>query len=81
MIGAALGITFSQYLNEIEDFIDRATGIRLFPPDIYFLTYIPSVKGWNLVLLSINIGVPAVLWSFKACGILPALTTACAKTP
>jgi len=75
VIGAALGITFSQYLNEIEDFIDRATGIRLFPPDIYFLTYIPSVKGWNLVLLSINIGVPAVLWSF-ACGILPALTAA-----
>ena len=73
--GSLIGITFSQYLNEIEDFIDRVTGIRLFPPDIYFLTYIPSVKGLDLVWLAINIAVPAVLWSF-ACGILPALSAA-----
>ncbi len=73
--GSLVGIVFSHYLNEIEDFIDRVTGIRLFPPDIYFLTYIPSVKGLDLLLLAINIAVPAVLWSF-ACGILPALSAA-----
>jgi ABC-type lipoprotein release transport system permease subunit len=73
--GSALGIVFSHFLNEIEDFIDRVTGIRLFPPDIYFLTYIPSVKGLDLLWLAINIAVPAVLWSF-ACGILPALSAA-----
>lgn len=73
--GSALGMAFSQNLNEIEDFIDRVTGIRLFPPDIYFLTYIPSVKGMELLWLAINVAVPAVLWSF-ACGILPALSAA-----
>lgn len=75
LAGSLLGMAFSQNLNEIEDFIDRVTGIRLFPPDIYFLTYIPSVKGLDLVWLAVNIAVPAVLWSF-ACGILPALSAA-----
>lgn len=74
-LGSGAGVLISQYLNEIEDFIDRMTGIRLFPPDVYFLTYIPSVKGADLALLAINIAVPAVLWSF-ACGILPALAAA-----
>ena len=74
-LGSGAGVLISQYLNEIEDFIDRMTGIRLFPPDVYFLTYIPSVKGIELAELAVNIAVPAVLWSF-ACGILPALAAA-----
>lgn len=71
ILGGLAGIVLSEYLNEIEDFIDRMTGIRLFPPDVYFLTYIPSVKGMKLVRLALDIGAPVVLFSF-GCGILPA---------
>jgi ABC-type lipoprotein release transport system permease subunit len=71
ILGALAGITLSEYLNEIEDFIDQWTGTRLFPPDVYFLTYIPSVKGTALVRLALDIAAPVVLFSF-GCGILPA---------
>jgi len=71
MLGGLAGIVLSEYLNEIEDFIDQMTGIRLFPPDVYFLTYIPSVKGMHLVRLALDIAAPVVLFSF-GCGILPA---------
>lgn len=75
IIGASLGVATSEYLNEIEDFIDEMTGIRLFPPDVYFLTYIPSVKGWYLLRLAADISIPTVLWSFF-CGILPSIAAA-----
>ncbi|MCC6574998.1 MAG: FtsX-like permease family protein [Planctomycetes bacterium] len=74
-IGCAMGIAGSEYLNVIEDFVDQLTGIRLFPPEIYYLTYIPSLKGRDLYMLALDIAVPAVLWSF-GCGILPALAAA-----
>lgn len=70
-LGGLAGMVSSEYLNEIEDFIDRMTGIRLFPPDVYFLTYIPSVKGLQLLRLALDIAAPVVLFSF-GCGILPA---------
>lgn len=79
LIGAAMGFACSEYLNEIEDLIDQVTGVRLFPPEVYFLTYIPSVKGMALVRLAMNIAAPVVLFSF-GCGILPA-TMAARKDP
>ncbi len=79
LIGAAMGFGCSEYLNEIEDLIDQVTGVRLFPPEVYFLTYIPSVKGAALLRLSMNIAAPVVLFSF-GCGILPA-TMAARKDP
>lgn len=75
IMGAGLGVLSSDNLNEIEDFVDRMVGIRLFPPDVYFLTYIPSVKGGALIELALNIGAPVVLFSF-GCGIIPALIAA-----
>ena len=75
VLGAGLGIVASEYLNEIEDFVDETTGIRLFPPDVYFLTYIPSVKGIDLLWLAVDIAVPVVMFGFF-CGILPSLAAA-----
>ncbi|MDC1142782.1 hypothetical protein OAU50_06795 [Planctomycetota bacterium] len=74
-IGAATGIVVSEYLNEIEDVIDQLTGIRLFPEDIYFLTYIPTIKGFELLKLALNIAMPVVMFSFF-CGIFPAMLAA-----
>lgn len=75
LLGCAAGMIFSEYLNQIEDFIDETTGIRLFPPDVYFLTYIPSVKGWELLELATNIAVPVIMFGFF-CGILPSMAAA-----
>lgn len=75
LLGCAAGMIFSEYLNQIEDFIDESTGIRLFPPDVYFLTYIPSVKGWDLLLLATDIAVPVIMFGFF-CGILPSMAAA-----
>lgn len=75
VLGSGLGMLTSHYLNEIEDAIDEATGIRLFPPDVYFLTYIPSVKGVELLWLAVDIAVPVVMFGFF-CGILPSMVAA-----
>ena len=75
ILGCGAGMIFSEYLNEIEDFIDEATGIRLFPPDVYFLTYIPSVKGMALLELAMDIAMPVVMFGFF-CGILPSMAAA-----
>ncbi|MEZ5992020.1 MAG: FtsX-like permease family protein [Planctomycetota bacterium] len=75
VLGAGLGMLASQYLNVIEDTIDELTGIRLFPPDVYFLTYIPSVKGADLLWLAMDVAVPVVMFGFF-CGILPSMAAA-----
>jgi ABC-type lipoprotein release transport system permease subunit len=75
LIGVGLGMLLSENLNGIEDFVDRMVGVRLFPPDVYFLTYIPSVKGEALLRLALGIGAPVVLFSF-GCGIMPAMIAA-----
>ncbi|MBZ0137360.1 MAG: FtsX-like permease family protein [Planctomycetes bacterium] len=75
ILGAGLGIVASEYLNEIEDTVDQLTGIRLFPPDVYFLTYIPSVKGLDLLWLALDVAVPVVMFGFF-CGILPSMAAA-----
>jgi ABC-type lipoprotein release transport system permease subunit len=75
LAGGLAGMFTSQYLNQVEDFIDQTTGYRLFPPEVYYLTYIPSIKGWELLELGMNIVVPVVLFSFL-CGIYPALLAA-----
>lgn len=75
VLGSIAGIVTSEYLNEIEDFIDQWTGIRLFPPEIYYLTYIPSITGTKLIWLAMDIAVPVVMFSFF-CGIMPAMSAA-----
>lgn len=69
--GGLLGIVTCENLPAIEDFIHAQTGFKLFPADIYYLTYVPTVKGSDLWELALNFAVPTVLWSFF-CGILPA---------
>ncbi|MCB9896210.1 MAG: FtsX-like permease family protein [Planctomycetes bacterium] len=75
VLGAGAGMVASEYLNQIEDFIDEMTGIRLFPPDVYFLTYIPSVKGFDLLMLAVDVAAPVVMFGFF-CGILPSMAAA-----
>ncbi len=72
LLGAFLGILISQNLNPIEDWVDTTFGVRLFPPDVYYLTYIPSVKGLELLRLALDIAAPTIMWSFF-CGIVPAM--------
>ncbi len=72
VMGGVIGYLISDNLNSIEDWIDQTFGLKLFPPDVYYLTYVPSLKGWPLVELAIGIGAPATLWAFF-CGILPAV--------
>jgi len=79
LIGGAAGVLISQNLNSIEDWIDATFGLKLFPPDIYYLTYVPSVKDWPLIELAISIGAPATLWAFF-CGILPAMAASKKET-
>lgn len=79
LIGGAAGVLISQNLNAIEDWIDATFGLKLFPPDIYYLTYVPSVKGLPLIELAIGIGAPATLWAFF-CGILPAVAASKKET-
>lgn len=75
LIGGAAGMLMSQNLPAIEDFIYDFTGWRLFSPEIYFLTNIPSLKGDELLGLALDVTAPVVLFSFL-CGIYPALLAA-----
>lgn len=75
LLGGGLGMLASENLPAIEDFIYDITGWRLFSPEVYFLTNIPSLKGAELLKLVSNVTAPVVLFSFL-CGIYPALLAA-----
>ncbi len=52
-LGFALGLAFSNRINDVHDFITDWTGWTLFPPDIYYLSEIPTaykVFDWVLIL-------------------------------
>ena len=72
VLGAIAGVILIQNINPLHDAIYRATGLRLFPPDVYYLAKIPTkmrVTDWGVVLI------PAVMFGFLG-SLIPALWAA-----
>jgi lipoprotein-releasing system permease protein len=72
ILGFLSGLLFCQHINNIHDFIGDTWGIRLFPPDVYYLDRIPvSIEVSDVVLIS---GL-TVLFAFLG-SLLPAIWAA-----
>jgi lipoprotein-releasing system permease protein len=71
-LGSALGLTITIYINEIENFLTKATGTELFPRDIYYFDKIPTNIQLSSVLL-VNLGAVAIA---VLASVLPALRAA-----
>ncbi|MBT6783602.1 MAG: ABC transporter permease [Planctomycetes bacterium] len=71
--GAAIGLfggwLLTENINEIHESIYRATGLRLFPPDIYYLEQIPAHLRWQDMVL---VCAPTLIFGFFG-SLLPAL--------
>ncbi len=53
VVGSIAGVILVQNINEIHDAIKAATGWSLFPPDVYYLSRIPTkmrFTDWSIVL-------------------------------
>src|SRR5262245_19130954 len=72
VLGTALGLTITKYINEIEKWLTGVTGRELFPRDIYYFNAIPTnTEALTVVLIDVGAVAIAVLFS-----ILPALRAA-----
>ena len=71
--GAILGLVGSwllvENINQVHDAIFRMTGLRLFPPDIYYLERIPAHLRWQDVTL---VCIPTLLFGFLG-SLIPAI--------
>ncbi len=71
-LGTGLGLTLTFNINEIEKFLAHATGMDIFPRDVYYFKEIPTdVQMWSVLL--VNVGAVAIAVIFS---ILPALRAA-----
>ena len=72
-VGAVLGLlggwVFLENINAFHDFVYRQTGLRLFPPNVYYLERIPAVLRWQDISL---VCVPTLIFGFLG-SILPAI--------
>ena len=68
VLGLGLGTLLVKNLDNIKDFFD-SMGIRLFPPDIYLFTEIPTVWDWATILAILGGSVGVAFFA----GFLPAL--------
>lgn len=72
MLGTGLGITLTEYINEIEKFLGQLTGQDIFPRNIYYFDKIPTdIQPWNVIMVNLGSIIIAVLFS-----VLPALRAA-----
>jgi lipoprotein-releasing system permease protein len=71
-LGTGLGLTFTHYINEIEQFLTQMTGTEIFDRRIYYFNEIPTHVPPMMVLL-VNLGAVAIAVVFS---ILPALRAA-----
>ena len=72
LLGTALGLTLTWYINEIEWVLSKITGQDLFPRDVYYFDKIPT-DVQPLTVLLINLGAVGIAVLFS---ILPALRAA-----
>jgi lipoprotein-releasing system permease protein len=72
LLGTVLGLTITHYINEIEKFLSWATGLEVFPRDIYYFDKIPTdIRMMHVVMIDAGAVIIAVLFS-----VLPALRAA-----
>lgn len=69
ILGLLAGWLLVENINQIHDMIFNMTGLRLFPPDIYYLDRIPAFLRWQDVIL---VCVPTLVFGFLG-SFLPAL--------
>lgn len=67
-LGCVFGVSFTNYINPIEQFLTRWTGWELFPRDIYYFKEIPVLLDWTTVVC-VNAG---ALFIAVAASVLPA---------
>ena len=60
---------FLENINAFHDLVYQMTGLRLFPPNVYYLERIPMVLRWQDVLL---VSLPTLIFGFFG-SILPAI--------
>ena len=71
-LGTAAGLAITEYINEIESFLTKATGTQIFDRSVYYFDQIPTnVEAGNVVV--INVGAVATAVAFS---VLPALRAA-----
>jgi lipoprotein-releasing system permease protein len=71
-LGTLLGLTITNNINAVEQFISGMTGRHIFDPSVYYFTEIPTdIQVWSVVL--VNLGSVAIAVVFS---ILPALRAA-----
>jgi lipoprotein-releasing system permease protein len=65
LAGLVLGVLFCTYIEEIQKFVEWATGADVFNADIYFLAHIPAKIDWSevgmITLLSLGMSFLATL--------------------
>jgi lipoprotein-releasing system permease protein len=72
VLGTALGLTITTYINEIEAVISFLTGQEIFPRDVYYFDRIPTdIQPVHVALINAGAVAIAVLFS-----VLPALRAA-----
>ena len=76
-VGAALGIPAALYLSQFVAWIESMTGLQVFDPSVYFVSFIPSRFQWQDALwvcgIALLITLLATLYpSWRAARIMPA---------
>lgn len=69
VIGLLGGWLLVENINEVHDSIFDLTGLRLFPPDIYYLERIPALLRWQDITL---VCIPTLVFGFLG-SVIPAL--------
>ncbi len=49
VIGTILGVLFTWNIDRIQDLVQRATGVNVFNPEVYYLAHLPARLDWNEV--------------------------------
>ncbi len=76
LIGLGLGVAFADNIESIRQWLQNTFDIRVFPPEIYFLTQLPSTIDWSevvsVVALAIGLSFAATLYpSWRAARLEP----------
>jgi lipoprotein-releasing system permease protein len=66
IVGAIVGILFSNNIETIRQWLEGLTGTELFADEIYFLSQLPAIIDWNevcaVILMAITISILATLY-------------------
>ena len=71
-MGTLLGVWLTNNINEVESFLSRITGSKVFNGEIYYFTEIPTDIRYSMIFF-VNLGAIAIAVVFS---ILPALRAA-----